>query len=93
MQKELDKLKVSFVTNLAERHAVLLRALQSQNFREMEFIGHNLKGSGSSYGFDEISQLGKEIEIASKTQNLEKLEELIHRLDEFLKQRDVAIAD
>jgi PAS domain S-box-containing protein len=89
IQRELDKLKGNFIENLAERYSLLLKAWKAENFNQIEFIGHGLKGSGSTYGFDEISQLGMEIEMACKSENIKKLRKLIHRLGKFLKEKTV----
>ncbi len=81
IQKEMEKLKVVYVENLKERTAVLVESLKVHNFNEISMIGHSMKGSGSSYGFKEITQLGLELEVASKNQNLSELNNLIDRLN------------
>ncbi len=43
-----------------------------------------MKGSGSSYGFDEISEIGKSIEEAARDNNREEISCLNDRLAEYL---------
>jgi hypothetical protein len=43
-----------------------------------------MKGSGSSYGFDEISEIGKGIEETAKDNNREEISCLNDRLAEYL---------
>ena len=43
-----------------------LRTLASRNdFDGVRAMGHNLKGTGAGYGFDEVSRIGRELEIAA----------------------------
>jgi PAS domain S-box-containing protein len=89
-QKEIDGLKGFYIDNLKERHHQLVAALHDQNFGEIGRIGHSLKGSGASYGFNEISTLGFELETASQRNDLNVLSDLLHSLEEFLKKHNGA---
>ncbi|WP_432734672.1 Hpt domain-containing protein [Maridesulfovibrio sp. FT414] len=40
----------------------LEQAVSEQNFDQIRMLGHKLKGTGSAYGFDELSRLGMLIE-------------------------------
>lgn len=84
IQRELEKLKDVYVDNLQESYALLSKAFEKRNFEEMGFIGHSLKGSGSSYGFDEITGLGLEIEKAAKEKRVRKLKKLLQCFSRFL---------
>lgn len=44
-------------------------------------IGHSLFGTASSYGFDEIAAIGREIERAARDGDSEALKALAERLD------------
>ena len=39
------------------------------NLDEIRKLGHNMKGSGTAYGFSEITRLGAAIETAAKDAN------------------------
>ena len=60
-------------------------ALASKNFEELGFIGHSLKGSGASYGFSEVTDLGIEIEQYAKHGDAKKLKKLLAGLKKILK--------
>jgi diguanylate cyclase (GGDEF)-like protein len=47
-------------------------------------IGHNLKGIGSSYGFDPISEIGRRVEAASRANEVEGLKRAALDLDSYL---------
>jgi HPt (histidine-containing phosphotransfer) domain-containing protein len=44
-------------------------------------IGHSLFGSGSSYGFEELGSIGREIERAAREGDADALRSLAGRLD------------
>ncbi|MBI3395364.1 MAG: Hpt domain-containing protein [Spirochaetia bacterium] len=46
--------------------------------------GHNLKGSGGGYGFDEISVIGAKLEAAAKASDAGAVETELGTLDSYL---------
>ena len=64
--------------------AELRRALLQTDFEKIRITGHNLFGSGSAYGLDEISRLGEAIETAAKAADSERLDHLIAELTHYL---------
>jgi HPt (histidine-containing phosphotransfer) domain-containing protein len=84
IQREMKKLRGFYIQNLKERYKNLLQAIDSGNFEEINIIGHSMKGSGASYGFEEMSDLGFEIEETSKHQNLPQLMQLINHFEALL---------
>lgn len=59
-------------------------ALDATNFETIRVTGHNLFGSGSAYGLDEISRLGEKIERAAEQRDAAGLDALINDLETFL---------
>jgi len=86
IEQEMETLKGGYIANLREHHARIKQAIRNQNYNEIDNIGHSLKGSGSSYGFEEISRLGLEFERAAKQRNPEELRALNQRFLEFLEE-------
>ena len=62
------------------------RFLREGNLQEIQRLGHDMKGSGGGYGFDEITLMGGEIEEAARKGEKETLFELQKRLTEYLSQ-------
>jgi PAS domain S-box-containing protein len=91
-QEEIADLKSFYITNLKERYCELVSALQNENFEEIGMIGHSLKGSGASYGFNDITVLGYELEVASHRRDLNASDRLIRSLADFLKKQTAARA-
>ncbi len=68
-----------------ENDLVSLRAaLGNGDYDEIEVTGHKLFGSGSAYGLDEISSLGRSIERAAAARDAGGLDLLIADLERFL---------
>jgi HPt (histidine-containing phosphotransfer) domain-containing protein len=47
-------------------------------------IGHRMKGSGGSFGFDEISAIGEELELAAQVPDVEGIKSAVVRLERYL---------
>jgi HPt (histidine-containing phosphotransfer) domain-containing protein len=56
-------------------------AAQSGDLTTARRIGHSLFGTASSFGFDEMAAIGREIEQAAKLGDSEELKKLAERLD------------
>jgi histidine phosphotransfer protein HptB len=66
-------------------HARMLRAAAAAgDLAAAASVGHNLAGSGTSYGFERISNLGLEIERSAKAGDARGTGELAQQLDEYL---------
>ncbi len=50
-------------------------------------FGHNIKGSGGMYGFNEITEIGLKIESAAKDSDLDTIESSLFELEAFLKSK------
>tara|TARA_Y100001958_G_C20760028_1_gene240571 strand:+ start:30 stop:308 length:279 start_codon:yes stop_codon:yes gene_type:complete len=70
--KELDKIKNQL--NLASLDSI-------------RTFGHNIKGSGGMYGFNEVTELGLLIETAAKEGNLDSIKSNLEVLEDFLQSK------
>jgi HPt (histidine-containing phosphotransfer) domain-containing protein len=61
--------------------------VKGSNFAELERVGHQLKGNGSTFGFEELSQIGIMMEDAAKSKDIPKLELLVNDLNVWLKNK------
>jgi len=59
-------------------------ALTESDFSTIESIAHKIKGSGESYGFKKIGQIGREIEQAAQEENYEKTNRLLEEFELYL---------
>ena len=86
---DLEELIPGFLENRSKDIQILREALAAQEISKLQSIGHSLKGVGGGYGFDALSEIGAEIEIAAKEQNMDPIEELIDRMADYLGRIDV----
>lgn len=56
----------------------------------IQIMGHRMKGSGGSFGFDEISAIGEDLESAAQATDAEAVRAAVGRLERYLKQVSVA---
>jgi len=89
IDKELEELIPGYLNNRKNDVKQLEAYLKEGNFEGIKFIGHGLKGTGSGYGLDFISELGYELESKALELNAEKLNEYIEDLSYFLENVEV----
>jgi CheY-like chemotaxis protein len=59
-------------------------ALEAKDFDAISRIGHNCKGTGTGYGFPEISSLGSNLECAARALDLKEIEKSIVEFESCL---------
>lgn len=72
---------------LENRHKDLSQmqeALEQGNFAVIQMLGHRMKGTGSGYGFDPISNVGASLEQAAKEQNSQVVRDQFRALATYL---------
>ncbi|GIW47189.1 MAG: hypothetical protein KatS3mg078_1066 [Deltaproteobacteria bacterium] len=65
VDSELSEIVPVFFSNRRRDIELISKALESGDFESIKRVGHMMKGSGSGYGFDFITDLGKKIEEAA----------------------------
>lgn len=85
IESDLEDLIPDFLENRKEDVSKAIKSLAKNDFNALSMQGHNLKGVGDSYGFSEISRIGKCIEHEANLNNEEALHEWIQQLSDYLK--------
>jgi hypothetical protein len=75
-----------FLSNIRENPEKILQALDAGNFDLPRTLGHNMKGTGTAYGFSPITDIGAEIENAAKVQDADTIRRKAAELAAFLEQ-------
>ena len=70
----------------------MLGALDRRDFATVEHLGHGMKGAGSSYGFDAITDIGAGLEKAAVNADNEASREWVRELTRYLDRVEV-VAD
>lgn len=79
IRKYLDYLNVS----LPE----LKNNIAQEEYYNIRRYGHNLIGSGGGYGFDDLTELGRNINLSAHEENQKKLKELFEELEKNITEK------
>ncbi|GJL79703.1 MAG: hypothetical protein NPINA01_26920 [Nitrospinaceae bacterium] len=86
---DLEELIPGYLQNRKKDVEGVQAALNNGDFDLIQRMGHTMKGSGGGYGFDFISAIGLNLEEAAKEKNVEKIQESLRSLCDFLERVDV----
>jgi HPt (histidine-containing phosphotransfer) domain-containing protein len=87
---DLTDLIPLFLQSREEDLQGLQNGLDAKNFDALRMIGHSMRGSGSSYGFDAVSEIGEKIETAALAQDDANIETQRLALQLYLTQIEIA---
>lgn len=62
---DLADLIPGFLNNRVTDVASIRTLLGERDFDAIRLLGHSMKGAGGGYGFDKITELGDQIEVAA----------------------------
>ena len=82
--KDLEDLIPTFMKNRVKELDTLRAALAGGDFEQLRQLGHRMKGVGTSYGFEKVSLLGKQIEDGAKSNDRAGLEACIADYADYL---------
>ena len=82
--KDLEDLVPTFMKNRNKELETLRAALAGGDFEQLRQLGHRMKGVGSSYGFENVSLLGKQIEDGARAKGRTALDACIVEYTDYL---------
>ena len=65
--KDLEDLIPTFLGNRRKELDALRVALAAADFEQLRQLGHRMRGVGNSYGFEQVSVIGKRIEDGARS--------------------------
>ena len=86
---EWAEMQAKYVDYIIKEISEIKAALNSGDYDALRVFGHNIKGSGGMYGFDDITSIGSMIEALAKAENLSSLLNEINKLEENLKAKNL----
>ena len=84
---EWAEMQEMYINHTSKELMNIKENLDSAAFDSLRIFGHNLKGSGGMYGFNEITSRGAAIESAAMNENLEDIKSHLDALEVFLKSK------
>ena len=86
---DLEELIPGYLRNRLKDVQDVQDALNSADFESIQRTGHTMKGSGGGYGFDFISAIGLALEEDAKEKNVQKIQNALQDLCDFLERVQV----
>ena len=84
MPEGLEELVPDYLSSRREEVPDLLRMLSLSDYDRIRVAAHNLKGTGSAYGFPPVTEIGAAMEGSAKEANADSLSGQIKSLAEYL---------
>ena len=84
----LEKLARRYISTRLQELPVFENLLGRSEFDEIRRLSHNLKGTGTSYGFPDITRLAAAMERASKEQDATSIAEQLLSLSIYVQAAD-----
>ena len=84
---EWAEMQEMYINHTSKELKNIKENLNSAAFDSLRTFGHNIKGSGGMYGFNEITSRGAAIESAAMNENLEDIKSHLDALEVFLKSK------
>jgi DNA-binding response OmpR family regulator len=80
----LDELADEYLQARRQELPEFAQSLHRQDFERLRVMGHNLAGSGASYGFAPLSRFGKALEDAARARDLATIESQVSAIHDYL---------
>ncbi len=84
---EWAEMQEMYVNHTSKELLSIIEDLESKSFDSLRTFGHNIKGSGGMYGFNEVTEIGAVIEAAAKDEDMDLIKSNLKHLDLFLKSK------
>lgn len=86
---EIADLIPKFLDNRQKDISIIESALEKNDFETIRMLGHSMKGAGGGYGFQGVTEIGKNLEEAAKQEDSNKIRNGVHELAEYLRNVEV----
>ena len=86
-EDEWAEMQEMYINHTSKELVSIMEELETKSFDSLRTFGHNIKGSGGMYGFNEITEIGAVIEAAAKDEDMTLIKSNLKDLDLFLKSK------
>lgn len=90
---ELQGIVPGFLDRRRQDVCSIRTALEQGDYDSVRRTGHMMKGAGSSYGFDGITQVGQSLEEAAGDENAPRICGLLDELVSYLQRVELVYAE
>ena len=85
--EEWAEMQEMYINHTSKELEKIKTQLNLDSIDSIRTFGHNIKGSGGMYGFNEVTELGLLIENAAKEGNLDSIKSNLEVLEDFLQSK------
>jgi HPt (histidine-containing phosphotransfer) domain-containing protein len=85
----MEELKEEFKESVANHLKDLPALFAEYKFKEIAKIAHDIKGTAGIFGYDEGTDIAKDLHSAALEKDTEKIKGLIDRLTDYMKKNNV----
>lgn len=86
---DLKELVPEFIQRRHTDVAAIADALRKDDYEAIRILGHSMKGAGGGYGFDVISDIGRNLEQAAKNRQAEEIQQQTKALSGYLERLEI----
>ena len=86
-EDEWAEMQEMYINHTSKELVSIMDNLETNSFDSLRTFGHNIKGSGGMYGFNEVTEIGAVIEAAAKDEDMDSIKSNLKDLDLFLKSK------
>lgn len=86
---EFEPIIPQYLKNLEADMAAIRQGLQDADSAVVAMNGHRIKGSGASFGFDELTRLGAGIENTARVGDLKKAGAYFDEMEAYMQNLEV----
>ena len=86
-EDEWAEMQEMYINHTSKELVSIIEELETKSFDSLRTFGHNIKGSGGMYGFNEVTEIGAVIEAAAKDKDKALIKTSLKNLDLFLKSK------
>ena len=86
-EDEWAEMQEMYINHTSKELVSIMDNLETNSFDSLRTFGHNIKGSGGMYGFNEVTEIGAVIEAAAKDEDMALIKSNLNDLDLFLKSK------
>tara|TARA_B100002052_G_scaffold146546_1_gene133809 strand:+ start:339 stop:617 length:279 start_codon:yes stop_codon:yes gene_type:complete len=86
-EDEWAEMQEMYINHTSKELVSIMEDLETKSFDSLRTFGHNIKGSGGMYGFNEVTEIGAVIEAAAKDEDMALIKSNLKDLDLFLKSK------
>ena len=86
---DLEEITPRYMEIRRDELAKLEQAVSSSDHEAVRILGHKLKGTGASYGFDKLTRLGMAIEISGQKKDFAAASSLAAEVRSYLENVEI----